>query len=204
MFENEIKETKEKLINTLLNFRKFKKIQRKQEKMHKNNQVYYFDTGALYTTSIYDYASSKLLGDINSMLGFRKLQENCRNKKSFKTNIKLIEKITLEDVLSEFKRVTQGTSYNGKKTTIADDTINLNLSDYHLKLVLNAINILKNNELETQEIYKKCREVLKTDNTFIYRDVKITVYKNGKTKLVFADNKLKNKMIEVLNNKSVD
>ena len=56
------------------------------------------------------------------------------------------------------------------------------------------------NDIETIEVIDKARNALKECNTFVYRNIKITIYKNGKTKLVFANKNTLEKFKKLIEN----
>lgn len=191
MFETELKEIQNKLTKTLNEYRKIKKLEKRMHDLYWiDKSIYGLQVNHIGKNSLYERATS----DIRYLLeknGLRNIGAyTAYNKKEFKNKIKEVENLKNEDVLKQLSEYINSKSMYSIKPEIAGDTITIGLSDYNLYLLLNSLNILINGEIENTETLEKARNALKECNTFIYRNIKITVYKNGKTKLVFADKKI--------------
>lgn len=116
----------------------------------------------------------------------------------YKNYCKKIMSIDNEAILEDFNRSMLSYHTKEMEVDIKGDIITLKKST-SITFVINILNILKNNKLECTEIINKLSDL--KENTFIYRDVKITHYQNGNIKLNFADDELKKAFIKVLDSK---
>ena len=191
MFEQEIKEIQSKLVRTLNELRKVKAIEKRLHNLYWiDNSIYGLSLHRESKNKLYERASSDLfyLLEKNGLRGYGSRYNE--NKKSFKSYVEDIKNLTNDKFIETLKTYVNAKNYYNINPEVNGDTITIGLSDYLLNLLLNCLNIIVNGQIETQEIQDKARNTLKECNTFVYRNIKITIYKNGKTKLVFADKKI--------------
>lgn len=201
MFESEVNEVRNKLAKCLRLWREAEKLKNKIHKAedYRGENLYYIGLRLDGKINLYQYVSH----DLDYVI-IKTLSENLKiygtpyNAKSFKELCNKIKNITKENVLNKLKETinSEYNKRNGLGPEVVKDTIIIGLNDYQLPLLLSSLNILINDNIETAETIDKARKVLKDCNTFVYRDIKITIYKNGKTNLVFADKKIFNKFME--------
>lgn len=199
MFEQEIKEIQSKLVRTLNELRKVKAIEKRLHNLYwTEKNIYGIYLSRESKNKLYERASSDLfyLLEKNGLRGYGSRYNE--NKKSFKSYIKDIKNLTNDKFIETLKTYINTKNYYSINPEVNGDTITIGLSDYSLNLLLNCLNIIINGEIETQEIQDKARNALKNCNTFVYRNIKITFYKNGKTKLVFADKNIQEKFKKLL------
>lgn len=199
--EKEINETKAALIKTLKIYRKLKKQKKEIEQM----QALPWEDGKILPLwpkfspkyEIYETASRHLARKANKLLGFGYISGGLYEwdeKPGFKRVVESIKEIKTDLVLKEFN----DTIWYKKPFSIKGNTIKIESMEPYLRLTLNTLNILINGDFETDEVYEKAIEALNSANTFIYRNIKITLYKNESMLLVFADDKIKNKFEKLL------
>ena len=198
MFEQEIKETQNKLIKTLLLWREAEKI---EKKIDRAENILYLHIRKDCIYNLYEQATNEIKNKVRRQLDDSFVTGYSRNKKEFKEFCERVKNINNSDILNKLKEYLNN-NYNikhGLIPIINKNSIIIYLSSYKLSLLLSCLNILINNEIEKTEIIDLAYKSLKENSTFIYRNIKITVYKNGKVKLVFADNNIleifKDKMI---------
>lgn len=206
MFKKEIEETKQALENTFKIYAKMKDLENEYKSLE--NKLYIDFYTRAYSSTIYNEAIKKLRCAVINTTGikdihFRECGYSEKPEEILNEAYNKVSEITEKTILEKLKNMLN-TRYNYEKNnryTIKGDTIELQIDFKHYtKLILNSLNIIINGVIETLEITEKCKEVLKTENTFVYRNIQITSYKNGKTKLVFADSELKNKFVKELIN----
>lgn len=199
--EKEINETKAALIKTLKIYRKLKKQKKEIEQM----QNLSWEDGKILPLwpkfspkyEIYNTACRHLARKANKLLGFSYISGGLYEwdeKPGFKRVVESIKEIKTDLVLEEFNDII----WNKKLFSLKGNTIKIESMESYLRLILNILNILINGDFETDEVYEKAIEALNNANTFIYRNIKITLYKNGSMLLVFADDEIKNKFEKLL------
>ena len=197
MFEQEIKEVRSKLAKSLILWREADRLERKikQEEAFKNNTVYWIGHSLKSKCYIYEYAGNDLSQRRRSRIGDCFRMSPCYNSKDFKKACNTARNTQKCDIIDKLKQYINSKGWQHIQPEITNNTIIIGLSDYNLEglsdynleLLLSSLNILINDNIETAEVIDKARTALQESNTFVYRNIKITMYKNGKTKLVFAD-----------------
>lgn len=189
MFEQEIKEVRTKLAKSLILWREADRLERKirQEEDYKKNTVYYIGYILKSKCYIYEYAGNDLSQRRRNRIGDCFRMSPCYNSKDFKKACNTARNTQKSDIINRLKECINSKGWQHIQPEIINNSITVGLSDYNLELLLSSLNILINDNIETVEVIDKARNALKECNTFVYRSIKITIYKNGKTKLVFAD-----------------
>lgn len=189
MFEQEIKEIRNKLAKSLILWREADKLERKirQEEHFKNNTVYWIGHSLKSKCYIYEYAGNDLNYRRKRQIGDCFRISPCCNSKEFKKACNEARNTQKCDIIDKLKQYINSKGWQHIQPEIINNSITIRLSDYNLELLLSSLNILINDDIETYEVIEKARNALKDCNTFVYRNIKIMLYKNGKTKLVFAD-----------------
>lgn len=197
MFEQEIKEVRSKLAKSLMLWREADRLERKISEKQYNNEIFWIGYKLGCKSDIYKYACTNINQKISDILG-----DNFRfyayNKKDFKQVCEEVQNIKKSDVIDKLKQYINSKGWQHIEPEIFKDTVTIGLSDYLLPLLLSSLNILINDDIETAETIDKARNALKDCNTFVYRNIKITFYKNGKTKLVFANKNILEKFTKLL------
>ena len=203
MFETETIEIQEKLTDTLSIYDKMAALHNEYWNA-KTDKYFYFSERIDGRHIVYTRALEALKKLIECEAGikcnFDPQAHNNFADPEVSEAIKKVNNISTDDVLNYFTYLLTPYRYNKEaRYKIKGDIIEIGLCHtYALRLVLNVLNILINGGIETREIYEKSKEALKNDKTFIYRDVKITCYENGKIKLVFAKKDILDKMVILL------
>ena len=189
MFEQDIKEVRNKLAKSLILWREADRLERKirQEEDYKKNTVYWIGHSVKSKCYIYEYAGNDLSQRRKNRIGDCFRMSPCYNSKDFKKACNTARNTQKSDIIDKLKQYINSKGWQHIQPEITNDTIIIGLSDYNLELLLSSLNILINDDIETYEVTDKARNALKDCNTFVYRNIKITIYKNGKTKLVFDD-----------------
>ena len=189
MFEQEIKEVRSKLAKSLILWREADRLERKirQEEAFENNAVYWIGHSVKSKCYIYEYAGNDLSQRRRNRIGDCFRMAPCYNSKDFKKACNEARNTQKCDIIDKLKQYINSKGWQHIQPEIINNTITIGLGDYSLDLLLTGLNILINDDIETVEVIDKARNALKECNTFVYRNIKITIYKNGKTKLVFAD-----------------
>lgn len=200
MFEQEIKEVRSKLAKSLMLWREADRLERKirQEEALKNNTVYGIGHSLKPKCYIYEDAGNDLSYRRRSRIGDCFRMSPCCNSKDFKKACNEAKNTRKCDIIDKLKQYINSKGWQHIQPKITNDTIIIGLSDYNLALLLTSLNILINDNIETIEVIDKAQNALKDCNTFVYRNIKITVYKNGKTKLVFADKSILEKFKKLI------
>lgn len=189
MFEQDIKEVRSKLAKSLILWREADRLERKirQEEDYKKNTVYWIGHSVKSKCYIYEYAGNDLSQRRRNRIGDCFRMSPCYNSKDFKKACNEARNTQKCDIIDKLKQYINSKGWQHMQPEIINNSITIGLSDYNLELLLSSLNILINDNIETTEVIDKARNALKECNTFVYRNIKITIYKNGKTKLVFAD-----------------
>lgn len=196
LFTNETQEIRNKLARTLRKWREIKKMEDEIYNLHRADVIFRFYPRVGYIDEIYSNTFSDFNDYVCLQCGMRSFIYHIHNKKDFKKSCEKLSKITNYTILEHFLSLLKPRGYDKEANfEINNSTITLKLHyEYNLRILLNVLNILINKSIETDEIYKKCWNTLKNTNTFIYRNVKITCYQNGKIKMVFGDIEILHKM----------
>lgn len=197
MFEQEIKQVRSKLAKSLISWREADRMERKIREQQYNNEIFYIGHRLDGKGSIYQYAGTHLNQIISEVLGDT-FRFYCYGKKEFKQVCEKAQNIKKSDVIDKLKQYINSKGWQHIEPEIVKDTVTIGLSDYLLPLLLSSLNTLINDDIETAETIDKARKALKNCNTFVYRNIKITFYKNGKTKLVFADKNIQENFTKLL------
>ena len=203
MFEAETQEIQKRLSATLEIYDRLEAVH-SEYRNARNDQYLYFDTRIEGRHIVFTRALEALRRIVESEIcvpaSFNYYASDCKADDKVTAAIEKVNNISTDDVLNNFTYCLTPYRYNNKqKYQIKGDTVKLELCHrYSLRLILNTLNILINGSIETKQIYEKCKEALSKDNTFIYRDIKITCYENGNTKLVFANKQILDKMVILL------
>ena len=202
MFEQEIKEVRSKLAKSLILWREADSLERKirQEEAFKNNTVYWIGHSLKSKCYIYEYAGNDLNQRRRNRIGDCFRMSPCYSSKDFKKACNTVRNTQKNDIINRLKEYINSEGWQHIQPEIINNAITIGLSDYNLNLLLTSLNILINDDIETVEVIDKARNALKECNTFVYRNIKITIYKNGKTKLVFADKNILEKFKELIEN----
>jgi len=203
MFESETIAIQEKLKDTLAIYDKMAALHNEYWNA-KNDKYFYFSERIEGRHIVYTRALEALKRLVECEAGIKcnfdaQAHNNFADPEVLEA-VKKVNNISTDDVLNHFAYCLTPYRYNNEaKYKIKNDIVEISLCHtYCLRLVLNVLNILINGQIETREIYEKSKEALKNDKTFIYRDVKITCYENGKIKLVFAKKDILDKMVILL------
>lgn len=202
MFEQEIKQVRNKLAKSLILWREADRLERKitQQEHSKNDTVYWIGNSLKSKCYIYEHAGNDLSRHIKRQIGDYFRTPICYDSKDFKKACNEARNTQKSDIINKLKKYINSKGWQHIQPKITNDTITIGLNDYNLNLLLTSLNILINDNIETYEVIDKARNALKDCNTFVYRNIKITFYKNGKTKLVFADKKILEKFKELIEN----
>ena len=200
MFEQEIKEVRNKLAKSLILWREADRLERKirKEEAFENNTVYWIGHSLKSKCDIYEYAGNDLSQRRRSRIGDCFRVSPCYNSKDFKKACNTARNTQKSDIIDKLKQYINSKGWQHIQPEIINNTIIVGLRDYNLELLLSSLNILINDDIETVEVIDKAKNALKDCNTFVYRNIKITIYKNGKTKLVFADKIILEKFKELI------
>lgn len=200
MFEQDIKEVRSKLAKSLILWREADRLERKirQEEAFKNNTVYWIGHSVKSKCYIYEYAGNDLSQRRRNRIGDCFRMPPCYNSKDFKKACNEARNMQKSDIIDKLKQYINSKGWRHIQPEITNDRIIIGLSDYSLDLLLTSLNILINDDIETAETIDKAKKAFKDCNTFVYRNIKITFYKNGKTKLVFADKNIQEKFTKLL------
>ena len=200
MFEQEIKEVRTKLAKSLILWREADRLERKirQEEDYKKNTVYWIGHSVKPKCYIYEYAGNDLSQRRRSRIGYCFRMSPCYSSKDFKKACNTARNTQKSDIINRLKECINSKGCQHIQPEIINNSITVGLSDYNLELLLSSLNILINDNIETVEVIDKARNALKECNTFVYRNIKITIYKNGKTKLVFADKSILEKFKKLI------
>ena len=200
MFEQDIKEVRSKLAKSLILWREADRLERKirQEEDYKKNTVYWIGHSVKSKCYIYEYAGNDLSQRRRSRIGDCFRMSPCYNSKDFKKACNEARNTKKSDIIDKLKQYINSKGWQHIQPEIINNSITVGLSDYNLELLLSSLNILINDDIETVEVIDKARNALKECNTFVYRNIKITIYKNGKTKLVFADKSILEKFKKLI------
>lgn len=188
MFEKDIKEIKEKIITSLKVYKQIEKFEKQTRILYDEKKIFdcYYNNKRKY--NIYNCASRALCSIVNRKLGYDVIRQQSDNLKEFKQLVNRVRKIKRFDVLTKIYETINNKNWYYSKPEIKKDVVIIPFQSYNIGLLLNAINLLIKNELEEYEVIEKAIKALEKSNTFVYRETKITFYKNGKAKLVFTDN----------------
>ena len=202
MFEQEIKEVRNKLAKSLILWREADRLERKisQEEDYKKNNVYRIGHSVEPKYYIYECAGNDLSRRRKNRIGNCFRMSPCCNSKEFKRACNTAKNTQKSDIIDKLKQYINSKGWQHIQPEITNNTIIIGLSDYNLELLLSSLNILINDDIETAEVIDKARTALKEFNTFVYRNIKITMYKNGKTKLVFGNKSILEKFKELIEN----
>ena len=200
MFEQDIKEVRTKLAKSLILWREADRLERKirQEEAFENDTVYWIGHNLKSKCYIYEYAGNDLSQRRRSRIGDCFRISPCDNSKDFKKACNEAKNMQKSDIIDKLKQYINSKGWQHIQPEVINNTIIVGLRDYNLELLLSSLNILINDDIETYEVIDKARNALKDCNTFVYRNIKITIYKNGKTKLVFSDKKILEKFKELI------
>lgn len=200
MFEQEIKQVRNKLAKSLILWREADRLERKisQEEHSKNDTVYWIGNSLKSKCYIYEYAGNDLSRRIKKQIGDCFRMFPCYDSKDFKKACNEARNTQKSDIINKLKQYINSKGWQHIQPKITNDTITIRLNNYNLNLLLTSLNILINDNIETYEVIDKARNALKDCNTFVYRNIKITFYKNGKTKLVFANKNIQEKFTKLL------
>lgn len=188
------------MARSLILWREADRLERKirKEEAFKNDTVYWIGHSLKSKCYIYEYAGNDLSQRRRSRIGDCFRMSPCYNSKDFKKACNKARNTQKSDIIDKLKQYINSKGWQHIQPEIINNSITIGLSGYNLELLLSSLNILINDDIETYEVIEKARNALKDCNTFVYRNIKITIYKNGKTKLVFANKTILNKFKELI------
>lgn len=204
MFENETQNILNKYNESVKFLKKLKNVVGPYDYSGaKHDAIFYNCRPSVYSFSSLEYDAHNALANILKRHDIHRIGKDTRalynygsDNLTLKEHVKAINKITIKDF---YYNAFYYVAYNELHYDKEEHTFKPNMYerssayDSGLFLILNCIHLLDNTEPVTYEQRHKISNLLTSDNTFIFKGCKFSLYKNGRLVVKFSSSETFNK-----------